>query len=149
MPRKSKEVEIRAALMEYLAIAEVHSSEEYPLHVRGVAAEIKISPTTIYKYKLDDEITAAGEHQRENAKLTGNALKRRNDTATIQDLKANLKQERDRNKHLVAQIAVMEANAARLGFNPEEMYRPLFKPVRTVSRAGANYRTGIRKRYRT
>lgn len=138
MPRQSKEEEVRTLLREYFAIAEVHSSYEYPIHVRGVATALKISPTTIYKYKLDNEIAAAEERPRENAKLTGKALRRRDETATIQDLKADLKQERERNKHLVAQIAIMEANAARLGFDPEEMYRPLLKPVRTVSRAGNN-----------
>ncbi len=149
MPRQSKEEEIRASMREYLAIAEVHSSEEYPIHVRGVAAALKISPTTIYKYKLDNEIAAAEERQRESAKLTGKALRQRNDTATIQDLKVALQQERERNKHLVAQVAVMEANAARLGFDPEEMYRPLLKPVRTVSRAGTNNKVGVRRKYWT
>ena len=48
-----------------------------------------------------------------------------------------LEKERERNKALVARIAIMEANAARLGFDPEEMYKPILKPVRTTSRAGA------------
>jgi len=34
-------------------------------------------------------------------------------------------------------IAIMEANAARLGFDPEEMYKPILKPLRGVSRAGS------------
>ncbi len=64
-------------------------------------------------------------------------------------MKVALQQERERNKHLVAQVAVMEANAARLGFDPEEMYRPLLKPVRTVSRAGTNNKVGVRRKYWT
>jgi hypothetical protein len=55
-----------------------------------------------------------------------------------------LEKERERNKALVARIAIMEANAARLGFDPEEMYKPILKPVRTVSRAGAIRGTGRR-----
>ena len=31
----------------------------------------------------------------------------------------------------------MEANAARLGFDPEEMHKAILKPVRTMSRAGS------------
>jgi len=31
-----------------------------------------------------------------------------------------------------------EANAARLGFDPEEMYKPLLKPLRGVSRSGSS-----------
>jgi hypothetical protein len=30
----------------------------------------------------------------------------------------------------------MEANAARLGFDPEEMHKPILIPVRAMSRAG-------------
>lgn len=30
----------------------------------------------------------------------------------------------------------MEVNAARLGLDPEEMYKPILKPVRTTWRAG-------------
>lgn len=147
MSRQSKEADIKTSLREYLAIAEVHSSEEYPIHVRAVASVLKVSPTTIYKYKLDDEITAAEERQQENAKLTGKALRRRNDTAAIQDVKAELKQERERNKHLVARIATMEANVARLGFDPEELYRPFLKPVRTVSHAGTNNKVRRQRKY--
>jgi hypothetical protein len=55
-----------------------------------------------------------------------------------------LEKERERNKALVARIAIMEANAARLGFDPEEMYKPILKPVRTVSRAGTTGGIGRR-----
>jgi AcrR family transcriptional regulator len=148
MPRKSKEEEIRSALQEYLAIAETHTPEEYPLHTRAVASQLKLSPTTIYKYHLDKEIDAAEQRQKENAKLTGKAQEKRDYIVTIQDLRTQLEQERERNKGLVAHIAIMEANVARLGFDPEEMYRPLIKPVRTVSRAGSkNYEKGKKKRW--
>ena len=43
----------------------------------------------------------------------------------------------------------MEANAARLGFDPEEMHQPILKPVRTMSRAGQGGAGGFRKRSRT
>ena len=35
---------------------------------------------------------------------------------------------------LVGRIVIMEANVARLGFDPEEMHKPILKPVRTTSR---------------
>jgi hypothetical protein len=48
---------------------------------------------------------------------------------------------------LVTRIAIMEANAARLGFDPEEMFKPILKPVRATSRAGTSTDAG-RKRIR-
>src|SRR5262249_20099731 len=136
MPRKRKEEEIKSSLLEYLAVAETRTHEDHPLDVRAVAQVLKVSPTTLYKYQLDEEIHSAEQREREHAKLTGKTIDKRDSAAAIRDLKIALEQERERNKNLVAQIAIMEANAARQGFDPEEMYRPLLKPVRTVSRAG-------------
>jgi len=41
----------------------------------------------------------------------------------------------------------MEANAARLGFDPEEMHKPILKPVRTISRAGSKKPRRSRSRF--
>lgn len=54
----------------------------------------------------------------------------------IRRLAEEIEKQRGRNKGLVGRIAIMEANAARLGFDPEEMHKPVLKPVRTMSRAG-------------
>ncbi len=136
MPRANQRREVTLRVQQYLAIGEMHSSEEYPLDVRSVAAALKISPTTIYTYDLNKEINAAQERQRKNGKLSGKALERRSYTDIIQDLKAELERERERSKGLVARFALIEVNAARLGFDPEELYKPIAKPLRSVSRAG-------------
>jgi hypothetical protein len=55
-----------------------------------------------------------------------------------------IEKESERSKGLVGRIAIMEANAALPGFDPEEMHKPILKPVRTMSRAGltcANWRS--------
>ena len=49
---------------------------------------------------------------------------------------AHRETERERYRKLVGLIATREANAGRLGFDPEEMYKPLMKPIRSVSHAG-------------
>jgi hypothetical protein len=54
-----------------------------------------------------------------------------------------------RSKNLVGRIAIMEANAAKLGIDPEEMHKSISKPVRTLSRAGQGGTRGWRKRSRT
>ena len=69
--------------------------------------------------------------------LSGAAIEQQFYTDRIRDLTAELQQERQRSKNLIARIAIMEANAARLGFDPEEMYKPILKPLRGVSRAGS------------
>jgi hypothetical protein len=115
--------------------------------VRSVAAALGVSPTTLYKYGLNGEINAAERRQRENAPLSGAAIERRYFQDQITHLNAQLEQERERSKGLVRRIAIMEANAARLGFDPEEMHKPILKPVRAMSRTGTN-RSGAGRLFR-
>jgi hypothetical protein len=137
MARSSIREGIKRKLGEHLAIAETHPPEECPLDVRSIAAVLGVSPTTLYKYGLNREINAAAQRQRENMGGSGAATEQRFYTDRIRDLTEELKKERERNQGLVARIAIMEANAGRLGFDPEEMYKPIFKPIRTISRAGS------------
>jgi hypothetical protein len=136
MPRSSVREDLLRRLREHLAVAEAHAPEESPLDVRGVAAALGVSPTTLYKYGFNREINAAEQRQRQGGHLSGEEIERRSFHDQVHGLSQELEKERERNKALVARIAIMEANAARLGFDPEEMYKPILKPVRTVSRAG-------------
>jgi hypothetical protein len=127
---------LKRRLMEHLAIAETYPPEERPLDVRSVAAVLRISPTTLYKYGLNRQINAAEQRQRENAFVVGAAIEQDYYKGEISRLTGEIEKERERTKGLVARIAIMEANAARLGFDPEEMHKPILKPIRTKSRAG-------------
>jgi len=137
MARSSIREELKRRLRDHLALAETHPPEECPLDVRSVATALRISPTTLYKYDLNRDINAAERRQRENMWLSGAAIEQQFYTDRIRDLTAELQQERQRSKNLIARIAIMEANAARLGFDPEELYKPILKPLRAVSRAGS------------
>lgn len=136
MPRQSQQEELTTALHTYLAIAEKHPPEEYPLDGRSVAKALGVSPTTLYKYQLQEHIRAAANRQRENVKLSSRKPSLNSPKERLQRLGGELKLAEERNKHLVARLALVEANAARLGIDPEELYRPVLKPVRTVSHAG-------------
>lgn len=125
-------------LRDHLAVAETHPAEECPLDVRGVAAALDVSPTTLYKYGFNREINAAEQRQRGKDHASGKDIERRCFADQVGSLSEELEKERERNKALVGRIAVMEVNAARLGLDPEEMYKPILKPVRTTSRAGSN-----------
>jgi hypothetical protein len=135
MARPAQQEVIRRKVREYLAIAEAHSPEEYPLDVRSVAAKLAVSPTTLYKYRLNQEINAAEQRQRENAKLSGKLIERRAYSDRIYEMTMELDREREKNKKLVARIVMIEANAARLGIDPEELYRELPKPIRLTPHA--------------
>ena len=136
MPRPSKQEEITGAVQHYLSQGEVRSAEECPLHVRGVAIALHVSPTTLYKYGLDQLIEAAHKRQMHFATSSETGREHHATKDRLQELRGALEQEQLRNKGLVVQVVLMEANAARLGFNPEELYKPIPKPLRSVSRAG-------------
>jgi hypothetical protein len=104
----------------------------------------RISPTTLYKYGLNRQINAAEQRRRENSFIAGAAIEQDHFKGEIPKLTEEIEQERERGKGLVGRIAIMEANAARLGFDPEEMHKAILKPVRTMSRAGANRGAGER-----
>jgi hypothetical protein len=137
MPRSSVREDLLRRLREHLAVAEAHPAEECSLDVRGVAAALGVSPTTLYKYGFNREINAAEQRQRKGSHIPVREIERRSFHDQVHGLSQELENERERNKALVARIAIMEANAARLGFDPEEMYKPILKPARTTSRAGS------------
>ena len=144
MPRTSVRGDLSRRVREYLAVAEAHPADECSLDVRSVAAALGVSPTTLYKYGFNREINAAEQRQQDNGHASGREIERRSFQDQVHGLSQELEKERERNKALVARIAVMEANAARLGFDPEEMYKLILKPVRTVSRAGTTGSPGQR-----
>ena len=125
-------------LRDYLAVAEAHPISEMALDVRSVATALRISPTTLYKYGFNDDINAAERRQRENALLSGTEIEKRFFEGQLEPLRTELEKERERNRQLVGRIAVIEANAGRLGIDPEELYRAILKPVRIMSRASLN-----------
>src|SRR6266478_1513338 len=136
MARSSIREELKRRLRDHLALAETHPPEECPLDVRSVATALRVSPTTLYKYGFNREINAAEQRQLENSVIAGGAIEQDYFKNQIRALTEELEKERERSKGLIGRIAIMEANAARLGFDPEEMHKPILKPVRTMSRAG-------------
>jgi hypothetical protein len=147
--RKSVREELKRRLLDHLAIAETHAPEECTLDVRSVAAALRVSPTTLYKYGFNREINAAEQRQQENSVIAGAAIEQDYFKNQLRALTEELEKERERSKNLVGRIAIMEANSARLGIDPEELHQPILKPVRTMSRAGQGATRGSRKRSRT
>jgi hypothetical protein len=140
MGRKSRKEEITRAVREYLAMAEHRLPDEWIIDVKHVAAAVGASRTSLYAYDLAEEITAAARRQRERSGLSGEAVHRRRLRDQVRQLRQKLAQADERNKALLAHLAIIETNAARLGLDPEELYRLPAKPVRSVSHAGRGHR---------
>lgn len=140
MGRKDKQEQVTGAVQDYLEKVENLTPDEVVINVKSVAAVLGVSRTSLYKYGLDSAIKAAAKRQRERMGLDEQAAKRRRASDIALKLRADLRLAEERNKGLVAQICLIEANAARLGIDPEALYQPLAKPVRSVSHAGRGYK---------
>ena len=136
MPRSSKEDDVRKKVLAYLKTAEAGDPSDFPIDVRKIARRVRCSPTTIYKYGLEDEISAAQKRQANNNPEARRASKRQKDKNAIRAVRLELENLSKINKGLVARLALVEYNAARLGIDPEDLYRAMPKPIRTTSRAG-------------
>lgn len=135
MGRQSKREQTIQAVDAYIKKAEHQSPDQYPLNVKAVAERIGCSRTLLYKYSLAEKIQAANRRQREHLGLAGEMAQRRGVTGIVAKLRADLALAHERNKALVARLNIVEANAARLGIDPEELYREMVKPDRSHSQA--------------
>ena len=146
MPRSSKEEEVRKKVLAYLKTAEVGDPTDFPVDVRNISRRVRCSPTTIYKYGLEDDISASRKRQAANNPEARRASKRKRDKDAIRAVRSEIEEYSKINKGLVALLTLVEYNAARLGIDPEELYKPMPKPIRSASRAGMKKGSRERKR---
>lgn len=146
MPRSSKEEEVRKKVLAYLKTAEVGDPADFPIDVRNISRRVQCSPTTIYKYSLEAEISASRTRQANNNPEARRASKRQKDKDAIRAVRSEIEEYSKINKGLVARLTLVEYNAARLGIDPEELYKPMPKPIRTASRAGKRKHSSKRGR---
>ncbi len=146
MPRSSKEDEVRKKVLAYLKTAEAGDPGEFPIDVRNISRRVRCSPTTVYKYGLENEISAARKRQANNNPEARRVSKRQKDKDALRAARFEIEEHAKINKGLVARFALIEYNAARLGLDPEELYKPMPKPIRSVSRAGKHKASWKRRR---
>ncbi len=125
MARLSEKEKITAAVREYLKTNEGFGPDEKPFTVKDVALVLGFSRTTLYKYGLDKEIKAADRLRQERLATETTTPKGSKLSEANARLKEELKQAEKRNKALVERLNMVEANAARLGIDPEELHKPL------------------------
>lgn len=124
MPRLAKHDILKACLDDYLISLNELEYDPRKYQVRSVASALGISPTTLYKYEFD-EVIRAGARRHKQDDSGANVAKREGESdQTIRDLRTALATAEERNKRLVAQLALLELNAALLGIDSEDLYRP-------------------------
>ena len=79
-------------------------------------------------------IRVAAKRQQKHAKLSPAAARRSHWRDLIRQLRLELGIAEERNKSLLRCLQLVEANAARLGIDPEELFVPLPKPDRSISK---------------
>jgi hypothetical protein len=131
MGRKSKREVVTEVVRTYLAQAEVHSADTHPLDVGSVAAAVGCARSSIYNYGLHNDILAAAQRQRERQPTPRTGLK-----GLIHQLRDEITAMETRNLALLERLNLVEANAMRVGIDPEELYRPLLKPPRQTPGTG-------------
>lgn len=129
MGRKSQEATLTNSVTAYLEAAR-RNPAAYRLDVKSVAVALGVSRTSLYKYGLDRMI-----HEAQQQQVEGDEERSYRMSDALSELRRQLKLAEERNKALLTRLNMIEANAARLGIDPEELYRPLPKPVRAVSHA--------------
>jgi len=80
---------------------------------------------------------SARKRQITNNREARRTSKRQQDKDAMRCTRQELEKQVQVNKGLVKRLALVEYNAARLGIDPEELYKPMPKPIRSTSRAGS------------
>ena len=136
MPAPRKDQQIRTAVREYLDRAVESPAEEMPINNSVLARVANTTRTTLSKWICAEEIEKAVQRQSENRKISPAQKERR----ALEDMLQNRTREidilRERNRTLLARLNLVEANAKRLGIDPEELIRPIPKPWRQQTNAG-------------
>lgn len=138
MGRKSKQTEVTEEVRTYLLQGEWLAPDQCILDVKHVAQAIGVSRTSLYNYDLADDIRAAAKRQQKHANLSPAAARRSRWRDLIRQLRLELRIAEERNKSLLRRLQLVEANAARLGIDPEELFVPLPKPDRSTSITGVS-----------
>lgn len=132
MARPSLEDPVRKAVQAYLLTAETLSPEEAPLNTFSVARQLGFNRKTLKKYGLDLEIAEAVRRQVQNGKLSPRQREHRSSMDLLRERDQEIESMRRRCEALIAQIALAEGNAQRLGIDPAELWKPLTVPDRSV-----------------
>lgn len=131
MARPSIEVLVTEKVEKYIEEAEALPIGKMALSTLAVANAIGHDRRVLKKYGLDLVIADAAK-RRSNAAKNGKDEKRRSLEDRIAAGQLATHKLSAQANALLAQLALIEGNAKRLGIDPEELYKPLTPPDRRV-----------------
>lgn len=126
------ETELRAKVAAFLELAAIQPPTQQPISLRAVAAAVGHDRRVLKKYQLDRDIDLAFQQQRRLYRSAAGKQKRSQDESVVA-LREELAQRTMQYERTIALLALTEANARRLGIDPEELHQPLTVPDRSVS----------------
>jgi len=132
----SKEEETRNKVRGYLRRAVTEPPEEYPITYMELQRQTGIDRRTVKKH-MQDEVEQAKREQELNA--TGATPAEKEKIAFQEKLEAReqrIEELEEENERLLRKLLLVEANAQRLGIDPDELYKSIRRTDQSVSRAG-------------
>lgn len=132
MARPSIESLLTEKVTKYIEEAAALPLGKMPLSALAVANAIGHDRRVLKKYGLDIVIADAAK-KKAKAEKNGQDEKRRSLEERIAAEKHESERLVSQTNALLAQLALVEGNAKRLGIDPEELYKPLVPPDRRVS----------------
>ncbi len=131
MARPSIESTVTEKVAKYIEESVSLPYGEMPLSTLAVAKAIGHDRRVLKKYGLDVVLSAADRKASRGAKHARDAKRRSLEERIGAEKQENEKLARQVNS-LLAQLALVEGNAKRLGVDPEELYKPITPPDRRV-----------------
>lgn len=120
----------------YLKRAIEQPAEKAPINYSEISRRTEIDRRTVKKW-MRSEIEQA---QREQTRNSGELSPRERDAQLFRDKLRSRDQQIGKMETVIGnlreRLLLVEANAQRLGINPDELYSPIRRPDRSVSRAG-------------
>jgi hypothetical protein len=135
MTRRAVGPGLKQAVQVYLLKAETLPASEMPITYQAIAAATGFDWRSVKKY-TEREVTESRVRQ-QRAGRSARAKEEQAYADRLQELRDQVADLKRKNEGLHAQMILMEGNARRLAIDPDELYKPLVKPDRTMSRAGS------------
>lgn len=142
MGRPPERAETLKKVKDYLRQAETHPPRDMPINFSAIAHATGIDRRTIKRHAAKEVEAAKKVQAREQM-----SPRRREEEAYLDKLREKdekIAGWRRKYENMLEQALLSEANARRMGIDPDELYREVERPDRTVSRAG---RGGRAKRH--
>lgn len=138
MGRPPERAETLKKVKEYLGQAETHPPRDMPINFSAIAHATGIDRRTIKRHAAKEVEAAKKGQAREQM-----SPRRREEEAYLDKLREKDEERavwRGKYENMLERAFLIEANAQRLGIDPDTLYQEVERPDRTVSRAGRGRR---------